>query len=317
MFTSVYPYSEVDTEGSGLAIPVQRLSHITHEKEADEICRYQDDDEDEKVFIFQSSKKVGKAYKWDGSPIGESFRDDFIRPGTEKIALDPDMQRYKYIKETESVVPEGYYSWWGISTAQWLSSVNEHPDLLRERAYGSCPLYLKNPPASLYGNTEFSGDLHQLLLSYQSLHSSSPDNPVDVYLLLGGTLRYRYEICCVVIVCAECYRNLDALKDYKPIPVLEKQSDNEGPILLQCLTNEDGRVTDYTGKSIPQFYPKLISSNKSWANLAFAFYFDSASDRKFKDLKRSTILHPEDKCVKKRPPKPYEKWLCPNRLSIT
>ncbi len=309
VFTSVYPHRQAPSYYQcDLAIPVNRISHVTHNKEARGINRGDQ-------FVFRTTSKTGKAYTWDGSPIGESFRDNFLKPKIGEIELNPDEQQHKYIPRQESVMPEGYYSWWGIASD--CMNGNQHPALLQGRADGICPPYLQDPPGSPYGNVEFSGSLHQLLQSYQSIHTEDPANPTKVYLLLGGTLRYKREICCVVIVCAEGDRKSEALKDYKPIPLLDTiPEDGQDPVLLLGgLTDTDGIVQDYSGLRTPLFYPRFISSSASWANLTFAFYCQQKEvEFNFPGLSCGNIYHNQDRCIRKRP-KPYNgSWACPNNL---
>ena len=115
-----------------VSIPVKKLSHITHNKEAAAIAQ-------KEHFRFTPQKKMGKAYKWDGSPIGESFQDDFLKPTDVNMPrLAPPHQQYRYISDSESLVPGGYYSWWGISP----------DDSCYDLRYGlrHPPTYLESPP---------------------------------------------------------------------------------------------------------------------------------------------------------------------------
>lgn len=65
-FTSVYPHKhavETPMEAS-VFIPINKLFHITHNKEAFAIIK------ENGSFHFKPKQKMGKAYKWDGSPKG-------------------------------------------------------------------------------------------------------------------------------------------------------------------------------------------------------------------------------------------------------
>ena len=75
-------------------IAVKQLNHITHDKEIGDITRV---GEDEYYRLFPS-RKVGKAHKWDGTPMGESFRDDFLHCYP---LPPPNEQFYKYISDWE------------------------------------------------------------------------------------------------------------------------------------------------------------------------------------------------------------------------
>lgn len=258
------------------------------------------------ALCLNQRKKYGKAYTWDGSPMGESFRDNFISSG-EEIPLIDGSQQYKYVTDSESLLPDGYYSWWGIYTSEQLRK--HHLQLDNDFR----PPYLKYPPTSPYGNREFIGDLHTLLRCYQE--SRTTDAEPDIFLLVGGTLRYTYEICFVVIVCTGEDKESEALKGYRPLLL----TDSKEPVLvLNNLTDEHGKVTfSGLGACIPIFYPRFLVSNKSWANLAFAFYFNNTEGalkcRKEPHIRESSIGH--DRCNKTQPTS-CDKWCCPNDMTV-
>lgn len=308
VFTSVHPYGYAASSASDapLVLPIKRLSHITHNKEAEAIKHGRD-------LSFKPKPKKGKAYKWDGSPIGESFRDDFIKPTDSHMPpLYPTSQVYEYILDSELLLPKGYYSWWGLSTREEKSHDLRFP-----------PPYLASQ--SLYGNREFSGDLSMLLRYYRNSHPSV--NEPEIYLLRGGTLRYKREICYIVIVCTEEQRNSEALREYPPLqteqPTLHQASASvdktqEDTVLDMCgLTDETGKILDYSGKKSPIFYPKNLSTKESWENLAFAFYFTSENTIlacSTDGVTENAIDHDPDRCLKKQPPEQYVKWCCPNDM---
>jgi hypothetical protein len=244
---------------------------------------------------------MGKAYLWDGSPMGESFQDAFLKPNNAMPQLDPLHQRYKHISNSESLMPQGFYSWWGITLTS--SDKERLPDHLFNP-----PMYMQSPPKSLYGNREFSGDICKLLQCYQTSHRSK--KLPDVYLLQGGTLRYSHEICYVVIVCTGELPN--SLKGYPPLHC--------SSVLDPCgLTDVNGKVIDFSGKKTPIFHPKNLSTTESWESLAFAFYFHSAEQGLWcnkEHLAEGTISHNIDCCLKKVSPKRYAKRVCPNNLYI-
>jgi hypothetical protein len=243
---------------------------------------------------------MGKAYLWDGSPMGESFQDAFLKPNNAMPQLDPLHQRYKHISNSESLMPQGFYSWWGITLTS--SDKERLPDHLFNP-----PMYMQSPPKSLYGNREFSGDICKLLQCYQTSHRSK--KLPDVYLLQGGTLRYSHEICYVVIVCTEeLTREPYSLTGYPPLSC--------NSVLDPCgLTDVNGKVIDFSGKKTPILHPKNLSTAESWESLAFAFYFPFAGQElrcNVGDLAEGTISH--DRCLKTVPPRPRTPWVCPNDL---
>ncbi len=64
------------------------------------------------------------------------------------------------------------------------------------------PGYLATPPDSPYGNVAFSIQLSDLLQSYVKARAETEHESM-VCLKVGGTLRYRKEVCYVVIMCLE------------------------------------------------------------------------------------------------------------------
>ena len=302
VFTSTWPHKPAGApDDREFAIAVTQLSHITHDKEEREIITSSTDDG---FYKMLPSRKVGKAYKYDGSPLGESFRDDFRYCNP---LPPPDKQFYKYISDRESLMPEGYYSWWGVKTEA--GRCQEHFQK-KKKEVPSLPPYLLNLPESWYGNNEFSGDLNNLLQSYQDSRVVKDKPKPDIYLLAGGTLRYKFEICCVVIVCTADDKESGALKDYKPVTT--EPEPNDPTLNLNGLTDGTGKVIDLSGTKQPTFCPKFLSS-ESWANLAFAFYYDSGTgclSISTKDLRRGPIEHPH--CVKTKPVQGRKGWVCPN-----
>ena len=105
------------TVGKDQVIPVDKLSHITHDAEAEFIKH-------EKEFVFLPQRKMGKSYMWDGTPKGESFRADFIdHKKPTFMGYNWSQEKYRYVDSSESLMPEGYYS--GVfSRVLW---VLEHP----------------------------------------------------------------------------------------------------------------------------------------------------------------------------------------------
>ena len=75
-------------------------------------------------------------------------------------------------------------------------AINE--ELKRGRVFSEMADYLKSEAHSRYGNNEFIVPFHGLM---NSCKESRTDCRVkDVYLKLGGTLHYEYEVCYVIIM---------------------------------------------------------------------------------------------------------------------
>ena len=111
-------------------------------------------------------------------------------------------------------------------------------------------------------------------------------------------------------MCIEELRDSNPLKEYPPLS-------SKGLVLDLCgLTDEKGKVLDYSGEKTPIFSPKHLSTMESWENLAFAFYFppEQVLLCNKDDVAEGNIDHEPDRCLKKRPPKHFVKWVCPNEL---
>ena len=70
--------------------------------------------------------------------------------------------------------------------------------LKRGRVFSEMADYLKSEVHSRYGNNEFIVPFHSLMNSYKE--SRTDCRVKDVYLKLGGTLHYEYEVCYVIIM---------------------------------------------------------------------------------------------------------------------
>ena len=283
-----------------ITVPLHTLVHVTHNTEAQEIRR-------EFMFQFQAKQKVGKRL----SLAGGTFRVD-----AQEMCFDPNMEVYTPIPDTEPVFP-GYYSWWGIDCSvipdcAFFTSPHKIATALERlnqegiRAY--VPGYLKEDPESIYGNNAFSCNFRDLLKVYAASRHYDVRN---ICIRKGGTLRYRKEICYVLIICID--QDEEELSAYE---VLQEEHQFQGK--FHGLTTTNGSLLDY--KTTPTFNPEYIitwanrCSDYSYETVAFAFYFPSeagvlAINRRFCSEKE--IMHKEERCIKKRPPK-TTKWTCPN-----
>ncbi len=93
-------------------MPIRKISHITHNREAEAINGYTDPTTNipDPNFKFNATRRVGKDYRWDGTPMGESFRYSPLP----QIPDLPPQSPYMFIGPGQSLMPEGYYSWWGV-----------------------------------------------------------------------------------------------------------------------------------------------------------------------------------------------------------
>ena len=234
------------TQNEALPLPIESLCHVTHKEQAVQI------DGIPEIYNFMPHQKLGKSTTT-GHSRGESYRYK-----SEEWPIDGNKKWYRKIPITEPVFP-GFYSWWGLSTQGDLDR-----GLLDRLPDDSLPTYLKNPPESWYGDHAFYIDFSELLRSYRISRRAK-----DIYLKIGGTLRYGREICYVVIVCTE--KDLDNLQTFNPIT-------NEGDVFIpNGLVGDDGRVIEM--KNIPHFNICYVDTRDSYETFTFAFYFSSEIKR--------------------------------------
>ncbi len=269
-------------------IPIYRLVHITHPTEARHIEQVRKQVRN-RQYKFIPKVKYGKSYRYEGG-FGESY---------EQIGDDT----FEKILDTDLVLP-GYLSWWGIDVRDWYDNGCQLlQSVLEESVNGRyVPGYLAAEPESPYGSVAFSIQLSDILSDYKKARNI---RGARVCLKVGGTLRYRKEICYVVIVCSKD----DNLRDMPSIA---------GPKFPQFVTNglvdNKGIVIDYN--KTPRFKAtSIIKSEKvgknpmgeneydcySWEQLVFAFYFPT--DRQNLVCTRVTKTdyeHFEEKCSKCR-----------------
>lgn len=237
----------------------------------------------------------------------EAYVDTFLTPDMTEFRLAPGVeQQYKSVGPDESLLPNGYYSWWGINTVKWVEKVES-------KAVDS--------PAPIFGNVAFSSTLEHLLLSYQaSRHMQMEEKKPDLYFLVGGTLRYFQEVCCFIIVCTESDRHSEALKDYQPLkfPILDNGIDPA--FFPNGLVDENGKVVDLSCASKAEFRPRYMSQYPTWSFLTFALYYNNAEDRlkcsRDKMLKENIPGHADDFCIRKmkKMTESGNKWVCPNNF---
>ena len=268
-------------------VEVKRLCHVTHNQEARRI-----DQGDH--FIFKPNKKVGKAgySNYDGSPVGETF---VICEPTDQPPTNDTEYRYIDPNDPDNRVFPGYYIWWSI----------DHPPP-PQRYYFSHFF----TSSSRYGNVKFSGYIKQLLRCYQEAYNKV--NPLPrVQFRCGGTLRYKNEICKVVIVCTEIH--YPEPKD--DFPVMWEGHD------IKYNKDIGGRITNV--KPLDVVIRNIVSNKNgksySWDTYAFAFYFPGDTYEllcpRSEKFERSKVYHNDKLCTKTQPdPNKGGKFICPNNL---
>ena len=279
---------------NSLVLPVSVVCHVTHKEQAEQITLHSGENG---YYRFIPRKKSGKSYVEDGCPLGESYR------CTQDGVPDADTPCYQNIPATVPVFP-GYYSWWG------LASPGLTPDQETKLSWitNNPPPYLKRPPESVYGGYAFESKFCDLLQSYASSRGCG-----DIYLKVGGTLRYKREIAYVVIVCTS--HDLGALNSYYPITHAPPDVFNPNG-----LVDDDGKVINIA--RVPNFTTRYVDSNSSYETLDFAFYFDSLPAN-IRCLSNTVEMHQIDHpfCIRKKPMATWydqnsrtfdTKWFCPD-----
>ena len=228
---------------------------MTHNREAALIRS-----ETPECYTFKPAAKLGKQYGNDRLPLGETYRHIERRIFSEVP------------RSQDDPVFLGYYSWWGVSTTEWYK---EHGDLSlvtqqQQRPEIKVAEFAAHPPKSRYGNNVFTIRFSELLMSYKRSRTDIQERR-HVYLRVGGTLRYKYEVCYVVIVCLQQDHSFDDLATIDTEDII----DHKGLL-------EMGKVVKYW--QTPEFKAKYIISrinNKgfSWEQVVFALYYPSEEFR--------------------------------------
>ena len=285
-FTQVHPWNKMPDKSelvpdSGVFMPVDTLTHVTHNAEAEGIC---------KEYKFRAKAKFGKAAR-----VGESYRLAKSGPTSDDLSYDP-------IPPGFTIFP-GCYSWWSISPKKENNfEISNYP------TYAYVPDYLKSTLESRYGNNAFSSKFSDLLTAYARSRNTKVGN---ICIRVGGTLRYKCEICYVLIICTDSSMDVDALSEFKPLPTESELFKTNG------LINESGKVIDHS--AILTFHPEYIYSwvngdSYSYETTTFAFYFPEESSMQLDSDKCSYNDEVVHKFCIKTQPNLYGDWKCPNNM---
>ena len=294
-----------------IKVTVKKLCHITHDEEYREITK-------DTEYVFKPRQKFGKV----GYPnnIGEQMGKSYVRCGVPS-ALPPNHQtKYQCVREDEEVLP-GYYIWWSIDhlcfPTVYYSKLTKTIRSEKYGYYSSEPFRM--PIKSHYGNHKITCNLKELLQCYQTAYGSPLPR---IEFRCGGTLRYRNEICYVVIVCAE--KNLS--KEEFPVmweEVLKDGYGSDGKVesieLPQVIIRNGilGYYEGYVGDSVWDRDTDYFS----WDTYAFAFHFPDETftlEPKSDEIFHEIVQHDGDKCLKRKPnPSKKDKLICPNDLHTT
>ena len=251
-------------EGTRTTFPIEKLIHITHIQQASEIISKGE----ETLYTFEANPKNGKVYDYD---YEGSYRK--VKTGL-----------FQKVQSDESVIC-GKLSWWSPEIAscyisegsdKYRKSVWRATRRLRSRRIFLAP-YLSNPRESPYGNKGYAVSFKDLLRCYLQSRKDVDDDRV-VTLRVGGTLRYRYEICYVVIICTNHDHDLKRL--YPSLSSSSDLFDHKG------MVQKNGQVKDifFTSQQTIDFKPQYIikctpkRNYSDYETPAFAFYYPKDSD---------------------------------------
>ena len=241
------------------------------------------------MFQFRPGPKLGKKKRTSKEDLScsESYRSN------------KEHTQFVYISSDEAIFP-GFYSWWGIQPIQHIDP--PHNVLFAE--------YLKKTPDSPYGNHAFLCNFEKVLSAYAESRKLDIGN---ICIRKGGTLRYIYEICYVLIVCSGA--DDDDLSEFEPIRTELEQFRMNG------LIDNTGKIINVS--AIPTFHPKYIVAQArdikySYEAATFAFYFPTQTEELCIDKSQCTheiVEHSRQNCLKTIFPSGHKTSICPNEAS--
>ncbi|XP_019850535.1 PREDICTED: uncharacterized protein LOC109581147 [Amphimedon queenslandica] len=261
------------------------LIHVTHNKEFQMITRSRPN-----VYTLRAQRKVGKnGYKkYDGTPVGHSFV-------AIKDEIPNDQSKYRYISSGENLLP-GKYIWWSVYI--------ENPPQAPYSCRPSTPF--TSPHDSPYGKNMIYGQFEDVLATYQASFPLDHNGQYPtIELRVGGTLRYKFEVCYVIILCKS------GVKELEQYPMWE-----EGRNKIKFdKTNNIVRIIDPINIRLNSSIKSSYGTNCSWDHFVFALYFDGDEEMICHEEIFDHQLINHSKCLKKKPPGAYKKFVCPDKLS--
>ena len=209
--------------------------------------------------------------------LGRSLGHSYSRRGSG--VLSPDTE-YEFISTEKHLLPEEY-SWWGIDNEE-------------------------NSKESIYGTCKFSFSFPYMLQQFCHAHVTKNNPEPTLFFKKAGTLRYRKEICYVILICANT--DLPTVEHLPPLTGKKRH------VTLNEMLDETGM---WNGVDCNFFYnKKSYEAPASWEHLVFAFYFGPNSNANHLVLERKsydTIPHPVKKCISKNQIRRYQ-WVCPDEV---
>ena len=164
-----------------LKVPAKYLSHSTHNESASGII-------EQNQYLFIPQEKKGKDYSCSTSQAHAKNGSYRFNKRTKK---------FKKISASKPMLP-GHLIWWGINVSEWYKddgrAIGQAIERMQHQGVYTAQ-YLANPPGSKYGSNVFTIKFHDLLECYRNSRRSR-----NIVFRMGGTLRYREEICYVFLI---------------------------------------------------------------------------------------------------------------------
>ena len=287
-----------------LSVPITHLSHCTHNKQARLI------EATDKYRCFKANMKT---------PRGNTRRGN--TPSGETHVYNIEERTTTQLRGQQSVLP-GYLSWWGISTIEWYRSDDQRGNETREIVSTLAqrdqetnesifvPPYLQycdRQACSVYGGNSFSCPIRNLIKSYeQSRNMVGQNNPI--YFKKAGTLRYKHEICYVILVCTKedlqnedissmpgaCQPDKNMGRNATYFDLGDKFITPDGELLQMEITPEF--ISEYPIRAI--YDEHRDGKFYSWDTLNFAFYFPNEGQLKVESqyITRAATKHDQNSC---------------------
>ena len=246
---------------------------MTHKAQAKEIISY-DPDTMNIVYTFNSHEKKGKCLFNERRP-GKSLGHSYIRKESSAPDLDTS---YTFISTEQRLLPEGRYSWWGIDE--------------------------EKPQDSIYGACKFSFSFQHMLYQFRLAHVIEDNKEPVLYFKKAGTLRYRREICYVVLICSNADRN-----NLEHLPPLRE---NIRHVSLNGMLDDNGI---WNGHRLDSHfvYNKRDHEERNWEHLVFGFFFGPNSKVNQLVLRRKPYDRvPHMLCISRIPFR--GQWRCPDEV---
>ena len=251
----LFPWGEKPDQPQGIAyqyqhliIDVSRLCHDTHNWPFKQIRQNNGD------CVLKPKQKMGKEGNF--NRLGASYT------SKANCAIAEDTH-YHRIPTYEAVLPD-YYIWWAIDK---IDNPVTPPDIDVSDLFN-------NRPTSRYGSVRISTSSLQMLQSYQNGFVNN-GHYSRLQFRNGGTLRYKHEICYVVILCAEGHFT-GADDDY---PVIEHGPGSVIPANIQY--DDNGRITAVGQWRVPitNGITRAQGKSYSWDQYVFAFHYPTSDGR--------------------------------------